>query len=229
MIEAKALPLYLRGRYQKTILVDGDESFLFKDYSREGDGLSRLAEIASSLIYAKFDPMHTVSVEDFVWEGNEGTLQPLLRGFEPVCLTTACESIIDLIRQRQVFDWVLSNHDNHWRHVLVSESRLKFVDYGQSFKYFPNDELSASYYPNREAGQAPPVYCLLPYVPGIPAEVEDAISRVRDAGADEILAAFEPYLYEKYRCDHSGRALFEDSLRLRIDTLMEKFEKLYRE
>lgn len=154
------LPVRLKGRYVKYLLKSaGGELFLVKSYG-PGDRLVMLAECSSSALYAKFDALGSVAVEQFAQHSVHGTIQRFLEGFLPISdIERADSHIIRRICKRHVLDWVLSNHDTHRAHVLVSaEDEVRFVDYGQCFKYFGSDMLDSVYYPNRTAGQAEPIY-----------------------------------------------------------------------
>ena len=51
--------------------------------------------------------------------------------------------------QEQVLDWMISNHDAHGGHFLITTSDTLFaIDKSQAYKYFPNDALSIHYDPN---------------------------------------------------------------------------------
>lgn len=145
------------------ILTDGQSDFLFKFYMGEGEGIVQASEVVAADILQLLDPERSLPVAEFAFEGLSGTIQPYLSSARIIRPSKACvnSSLIVSILRRQVLDWVLSNHDEHINHVLLSSNSLVFVDYGQAYKYFPNDVLSASYHPNRLSGQLEPIYNLI--------------------------------------------------------------------
>lgn len=225
-----SVPMALKGRYQKYVLAQEDEKkvFLFKAYPGPSDALPRAAEVSASQFYLLFDPEHSTEVSPFEWNGISGTLQTYFETAVPAQLKAIEHSrqLAATVRRRQVLDWTISNHDNHISHILMLDQGTVFVDYGQAFKFFPNDRLCRIYHPNALVKQSPPIYNLMKMTVHLPDEVLSMIDRVSSASRSEMTGVLENYL--QIRCpDRRSRTVFMDSIYRRIDELPKSFKGYY--
>lgn len=225
-----------RGRYEKFVVEhrSSNELFLVKVYE-EGDLLPMHAELAAARAYCLLDPDGSVTVEPFQVAGDTATIQPIVNtvGRFSVDALHAHKSQLLQVLLRQVIDWLLSNHDSHAHHVLPTQAgRLKFIDYGQCFKYFPDDSLSQDYYPNESAGQLPPIYNEVwrRFHPENDPALRDAVvgySQVVSEMASKVLQECLSYARIRHLRDITECDRFMTQLRERAAFLPARFSYLY--
>lgn len=197
----------------------------------------------------------TADVYKMTLNGKQGSIQRMFDGGQAfpslVTVNNATDHFTPVktlaLQKEQALDWLLSQHDSHYKNFVLDEhGNMIGIDKGQSFKFFGNDQLSATYHPNPQ--EQPPLYNVMwkafkegkavpinnPYDTG---ELADFIVEIEGLPDKEFKDIFRPYAEAakakgilapgtSYANDVEG---FLEKLVERKYALGQSFDKLYQD
>lgn len=144
--QLKKLPMQLDGVHTKHVFEDPNgDKWIFKpqiEFRARGDTMA--AEMAR-LLGIETAEVHYVTVN-----GQTGSIQKMFAGvkgdLKKVSAATLSPEQMAQIQREHAFDWLISQHDTHQANVLrMEDGTLRFIDKGQTFRFFGKDELTLAY------------------------------------------------------------------------------------
>jgi hypothetical protein len=241
----------LSGMHTKLVFRDPDgNEWIFKPQ----DGFRALGDKAAADLATLFG-RDTADVYLYTHKGQIGSIQKVfsgvigdLGGVVPEALTAG--NVAEL-QKEHLFDWLISQHDTHRENVLQVGNGLKFIDKGQTFRFFGLDKLNYAY---GGAGHPNPVETYYhrmfsDYASGRAvklsklADLEDFLKKIESVSDEAIANAIRPYAREAMKAAASnpgmksatwmGRFKNEDefiaSVLARKNSLRGDVEKFYKD
>lgn len=185
----KGPSMNLGGAHTKEVVSAPDGSlWMFKPTKDPYRSLSESG--ANGILHRAGIP--TVPVYARKYEGQHGTVQPLMKGATtfPSSPSEWSQSDVDAIVRYHAAAWLVGDHDAKYDNLLRTPSGgVVPIDHGQAFKFWGQDKLSPDFHPNASFGSKPPVWNVL-YAAAKNGELASGV-KIRPAAALPVIKSIE--------------------------------------